>query len=92
MTENILIQQAKETLEIRILGSDPDWKNELASRMMELSLQGWWYEAAISHEAYGVCYAVDIRFIRFRNGPNDTNIDADLIGQMIGFTDERNRP
>jgi hypothetical protein len=52
---------------------------------MELSLQGWWYEAYnCSKENYGGII-LDLRFIRFRNGPIATNIDANLIEQLISL-------
>ena len=85
MIQNKLFDYDKETLEIRVFVYEPDWKDKLASRMMELSLQGWWYESFnCSKEDYGGII-LDLRFIRFRNGPIATNIDADLIERIISI-------
>lgn len=46
MIQNILFDHDKEILEIRIYCYELDWRDTLASRMMELSLQGWFYEAS----------------------------------------------
>lgn len=90
MIQNKLFNYDKEILEIRVFVYEPDWKDKLASKMMELSLNGWWYEALnVTKENYTYAGIIlDMRFIRFRNGPNTTNIDAALIGEIIGFTDD----
>lgn len=85
MIQNKLLDHDKETLEIRVFVYEPYWKDTLASRMMELSLQGWWYESSNFMKDYYAGYIIDIRFIRFINAPNATNIDASLIEQIISI-------
>ena len=85
MIHNKLLDHDKEILDIKTYSSEPDWKDTLASRMMELSLQGWWYESSNFMKDYYAGYIIDIRFIRFRNGPIATNIDADLISEIISI-------
>lgn len=84
ITQSKMTDKDMETLYMTVFASDPDWKDELSSRLMELSLQGWWYESSVCTEKEYACgHLIDIRFIRFRNGPITTNIDADLISRII---------
>lgn len=86
MIQNKLFNYDEEILEISAFSCDPEWKDKLASRLMELSLQGWFYEAYnFTKNDYAAGYTIDIRLIRFRNGPNVTNIDADLIERIISI-------
>lgn len=85
MIQNKLFNYDKEILEIRVFVYEPDWKDKLASRLMELSLQGWFYEAYSCTKADYAGYTIDIRLIRFRNGPMATNIDADFIERIISI-------
>ena len=85
MIQNKLLDHDQEILEIRIYCYEPDWKDTLASRLMELSIQGWWYESYIFTKEDYAGFILDLRFIRFRNGPNNTNIDASIIEQLISL-------
>ena len=85
MIQTRLFDHYKETLEIRIYCHEPDWRDTLASKMMELSLQGWWYESYnFSKEDY-TGFILDLRFIRLINGSNTTNIDASIIEELISL-------